>query len=152
MNVSPGGTLAILRIGNLAGAPAGASYFRSIVTECNIQEAANANVMYAADGHVYMHVPGDKVGSLTVSGMSFSGDCDSHRAGGRAASGLEGVLGWYRINRVSNPSVTAPMEIVLSGNTLLKGYLGGISGRMMDAATRLQQFTLSLYIAPGILK
>ena len=158
-NVSPGGTIALLRIGDLSLPGLGAYAVRAIITECAIQEAANVNVMYGADGHTYLHVPGDKVGSLTITGLAFSGDCSSgggedtlsdHFGYTKDMTGLERVLTWYRKYRVSNPSST-PVEIVLSGQTELKGYLGSLSGRIADVATRLQQFNLSLYLAPEVI-
>ena len=61
--------------------------------------------MYAADGHIYMHVPGDKVGSMTVSGLAFSGLCQGDSQSGSNSynfneqmTGFERVLRWYRAN------------------------------------------------------
>ena len=149
---SPGGTIAIMQIGDFSQSGVGTSALRSIITECSIQEASNANVMYAADGHVYMHVPGDKVGALTISGLAFAGSCADGNAGDdHLETGLERVLRWYRKNRVARPEANQPIQVTLSGGTLLKGHLGAMSGRMVDAATRLQQFSLSLYMAPEAL-
>ncbi|HBT76617.1 MAG TPA: hypothetical protein DEB39_06750 [Planctomycetaceae bacterium] len=154
-NVSPGGILSVISIGDFSQKNAGASSCRAIVTDHPIEEAANANVMYAADGHIYMHVPGDKVGSMTVSGLAFSGFCQGEFQGesntynfNDQTTGFERVLKWYRANRVSNPSKNDPIEITLGGGLILKGYLGSFSARVADVSTRLYSFTLPMYIAP----
>lgn len=158
-NVSPGGILSVISIGDFAQKNAGASNYRAIVTDHRIEEAANANVMYAADGHVYMHVPGDKVGAMTVSGLAFSGFCqgefqgesDSYQFNDRM-TGFERVLRWYRANRVSNPKKNDPIEITLGGGLVLKGYLASFSAQVADVANRLSSFTLPMYLAPETIR
>ena len=62
---------------------------------------------------IFMHVPGDNVGSLTISGLAFSGLCRSGRDGfGENMTGFERVLLWYRENRDSNPMKNSPIEVV----------------------------------------
>jgi len=153
-DVSPGGILSVISIGDFSERSVGASNYRAIVTDHPIEEAANANVMYAADGHIYLHVPGDKVGSITVSGLAFSGFCQGEPGSGNndQTTGFERVLRWYRANRVSNPSKNSPIEITLGGGLVLKGYLGSFSARVADVATRLYSFTLPMYLAPETVK
>ena len=92
-----------------------------------IEESANANIMYAADGHIYMHVSGDRVGSLTIGGLAFSNLCESSNKNNsddndtnnqntvpgmnEQVTGLERILLWYRRNRVSNSMQNNPIEI-----------------------------------------
>ena len=154
-NVSPGGVLSVISIGDFSQKNAGASSCRAIVTDHPIEEAANANVMYAADGHIYMHVPGDKVGAMTVSGLAFSGFCQGEPQGESNAynfndqmTGFERVLRWYRANRVSNPKKNDPVEITLGGGLVLKGYLASFSAQVADVANRLSSFKLPMYLAP----
>jgi hypothetical protein len=155
--VKPGGVLAVITIGDFSKSEAGASAFRAIVTDHPIEEMANVNVMYAADGHIYMHVPGDKIGSLTISGVAFAGLCQAGGAGGDDGTtynmtddmtGFERVLRWYRANRVSNASKNDPIEVTLGGGTILKGYLGSFSARIADVAHRLYAFTLPMFLVP----
>jgi len=151
--VSPGGVLSVISIGDFSTPRAGASRFRAIVTDHPMEEAANANVMYAADGHIYMHVPGDKVGSLTITGLAFSGLCWNGPDGlDGNMTGFERVLRWYRENRVSNPGKNAPIEVTLGGGLILKGWLGSFSARVADVAHRLYSFTLPMYLAPAPVK
>jgi len=152
-STTPGGILSIISIGDFSKKSAGASDYRAIVTDHPIEEAANANVMYAADGHIYMHVPGDKVGSMTVSGLAFSGFCQGKAQGENdQMTGFERVLRWYRENRVSNPKKNDPIEITLGGGLILKGYLGSFSARVADVSTRLYSFALPMYLAPEPVK
>jgi hypothetical protein len=159
-STTPGGILSVISIGDFSQRSAGASNYRAIVTDHPIEEAANANVMYAADGHIYMHVPGDKVGSITVSGLAFSGGCQGESTGGNNSdysfndqtTGFERVLRWYRANRVSNPAKNSPIEITLGGGLVLKGYLGSFSSRVADVSTRLYSFTLPMYLVPETVK
>ena len=154
-NVSPGGVLSVISIGDFSQKDAGASSYRAIVTDHPIEEAANANVMYAADGHIYMHVPGDKVGAMTVTGLAFSGLCQGDSQGNSNSynfndqmTGFERVLRWYRANRVSNPKKNDPIEITLGGGLVLKGYLASFSAQVADVANRLSTFRLPMYLAP----
>ena len=154
-NVSPGGVMSVINIGDFSTRPAGASHCRAIITDHPIEEAANANVMYAADGHIYLHVPGDKVGAITVSGIAFSGFCHGEFQGEQnpyrfndGTTGFERILRWYRANRVSNPVKNEPIEITLGGGMVLKGYLGSFTARVADVSTRLYSFTLPMYLAP----
>ena len=158
-SVSPGGILSVISIGDFSRQTAGASQYRAIITDHPIEEAANANVMYAADGHIYMHVPGDKVGSLTVSGLAFSGFCsgeslenENNYSFNNQTTGFERVLRWYRANRISNPTKNDPIEITLGGGLVLKGYLGSFSARVADVSTRLYSFSLPMYLAPELVK
>jgi len=159
-NVSPGGILSVISIGDFSQRRVGASNCRAIVTDHPVEEAANANVMYAADGHIYLHVPGDKVGSITVSGLAFSSFCQGEFAGDNNSAyqfndqttGFERILKWYRANRVSNPSKNDPIEITLGGGLILKGYLGSFSARVADVSPRLYSFTLPMYLAPAPVK
>ena len=154
-NSSPGGILSVIRIGDFSVEPIGASLCRAIVTDHPVEEAANANIMYAGDGHIYMHVPGDKIGSVTISGIAFSGFCDKEFRGERNdyqfnnfTTGFERILTWYRYNRVSNPKKNEPIEITLGGGTILKGYLSSFAARVADATARLYSFTLPMFLAP----
>jgi len=152
-STSPGGILSVISIGDFSQRGTGAANCRAIVTDHPIEEAANANVMYAADGHIYMHVPGDKVGSMTVTGLAFSGFCQGEAGEANdQATGFERVLRWYRANRVSNPKKNDPIEITLGGGLILKGYLGSFSARIADVSTRLYSFTLPMYLAPEPVK
>ncbi len=156
-STTPGGILSVISIGDFSQRTVGASNCRAIVTDHPIEEAANANVMYAADGHIYLHVPGDKVGSITVSGLAFSGFCQGEFAGATPqnndqTTGFERILKWYRANRVSNPTKNDPIEITLGGGLVLKGYLGSFSARVADVSTRLYSFTLPMYLAPAPVK
>ena len=141
---SPGGTLAVLRVGDLIKPGAGSSHLKAIITDHAIEEAANANVMYAADGYTYLHVPGDKIGSFTVSGLTFGGLCGDRTS----TSGFVQIMEWYRKNRVSNPRQLGDIRITLSGNKVCTGYLGSCSLRVADAANRLFSFSLPMYLAP----
>lgn len=120
--------------------------YSAIITGLDIQEAANANAMYAADGRIYMHVPGDKLGSLTVSGIAFSINCENTSM---QSTGLVKMLEWYRAHRVSNPNFSSPIQITLTGGILLEGYLGSFSSRLMDIVHQIYSFTLPMYLVPG---
>jgi hypothetical protein len=125
--------------------------YSAIITGISIEEAANANAMYAADGRIYMHVPGDKLGSLIVSGISFAGNCGSNgsqNSSNQKEAGLIRMLNWYRQHRVSNPEFTGPISVTLGNETILEGYLGSFSSRILDVANQIYNFTLPMYLVP----
>jgi hypothetical protein len=124
--------------------------YSALITGINIEEAANVNAMYAADGNIYMHVPGDKLGALTVSGITFSAICDGETSKIKNRDpGLVRVLNWYRGHRISNPTWTEPIKVTLGNSTELEGYLGSFSSRTVDIVNHIHSFTLPLYLVPG---
>jgi hypothetical protein len=122
--------------------------FAVILTDISIEEVANANAMYAADGRIYMHVPGDKLGALTLSGIAFSGVCGAPSGGTPKKPGLVSMLEWYREHRVSNPA-SQPILVTLANSTTLEGYLGSFSSRVMNIVHQIHSFTLPMYLVPG---
>jgi hypothetical protein len=125
--------------------------YRALITGHSVEEASNANVMYSADGYIYLHSPGDKLGSMTLSGMAFTEGCpDPNDPSGLAdkASGFEKMLLWYRRYKLSSVNGLVPMTADLSGGTVLKGFLAGFSASVQSAEQRLYKFTLPMYLVP----
>lgn len=122
--------------------------FFAIITGFEIEEVANANAMYAADGKIYMHVPGDKLGAMSVSGITFASVCNINTSN-QPKSGLVRMLEWYRKYRISNPQ-SGRIKITLTGlSEPLEGYLGSFSSRVMDISNHIYSFTLPMYLVPG---
>jgi hypothetical protein len=134
--------------------------FHAIVTDITIEEAANANAMYAADGRIYMHVPGDKLGSAILSGIAFdmacSGDADQTdeykgdtlvKGAEETDIGIVRMLKWYRKHRISNPEVVYPLCISLP-TCQLYAYLASFSSRVIDVTSHIYNFTLPMYLIP----
>jgi hypothetical protein len=166
--VSPGGTAGTISIPSVVGNIKHGSddntftggfsklfqNYSAIITGLDIEEAANANAMYAADGRIYMHVPGDKLGSLTVSGVTFAAACGESGSSESSSKtpGLVKMLQWYRDHRVSNPKFSDPITVTLNGNESkgpLEGYLASFSSRVVDIAHQIYSFTLPMYLVPG---
>jgi hypothetical protein len=134
--------------------------FHAIVTDLTIEEAANANAMYAADGRIYMHVPGDKLGSAILSGIAFDMTCGSENpsndgyvgstlvdAPSSEDTGVVRMLKWYRRHRISNPNVQSPLKITLPSCELY-AYLASFSSRVVDVANSIYSFSLPMYLIP----
>jgi hypothetical protein len=156
---SPGGTAATISVVSAIKAGGQEAFdgglnrlfenFAVILTDISIEEVANANAMYAADGRIYMHVPGDKLGALTLSGIAFAGVCGAPSAGATPKKpGLVSMLEWYREHRVSNPA-SQPILVTLANSTTLEGYLGSFSSRVMNIVHQIHSFTLPMYLVPG---
>jgi hypothetical protein len=147
-SLSPGGVRSILRISKMVDGNNGASNLCAVLTDHPIEESTNTNLMYAADGHVYMNVCGDKIGTITISGIAFSQLC-----GGSSSSrnGFAKTLQWYRDNRISLPENTQPIEITVGDGSggVLKGYPGSFNSRVADANNRLYSFNFLMYLAPA---
>jgi hypothetical protein len=71
-----------------------------LLTSLDISESVFATVAYSADNDVYLNVGGDKLGSMTLSGMLFEADCNNYRSAGRT-SGLTWLRKMYRDFRTS---------------------------------------------------
>jgi hypothetical protein len=154
---NPGGLKSSFKF--TGGSDANQPTLNCIATDIQIQENVNVNVMYAADGRTFLHVPGDKVAAVSVTGIAFREICNAVNSAAISAIGAEYLYSWYHANKVSAAVVSSgtggvphiqPIELLLGTQCSLKCYLVGATLQVRDLPAHLFGFTLSLLKAPDI--
>ncbi len=116
----------------------------AIVTRLTISQAANVQFLHTLGSSVYIYVFGDRIGQLGLSGLGFKDAC----IGGGGCSpktGLEGMLLWYRKNRVT--ARKRPIDLTI-GSIPIEGFLTTFTGDVIDAASGLMQWDMQLATLP----
>ncbi len=116
---------------------------RSIITRMTISQEANVQFLHTLGTHIYIYVFGDRIGSIGLSGLSFSGDCDI--PGLNQSHGGELMLAWYKQFRVSRRR--SPVRVMV-GNTPIDGFVTGFNEDIVDPMTNLIQWSVTLRSLP----
>jgi hypothetical protein len=124
----------------------GSKYFnptKIALTGLSISEAAKANIMYSADGKIFMNTAGNQVGSVVLSGAAFAAACDVKPDD----HGIVQAFNWYKSKRVSHPDST-PVSITLPSSLVLTCYVGSFKADLKDAANNMFTFDATMYLVP----
>ncbi len=114
---------------------------KSIITRMTVSHQCNFQFLHTVGNDVFIYVFGDRIGQVTVSGLSMAGDCDARDTD----HGFEKVLKWYSNNRVAKRKT--PVKLMI-GKTPIEGFCVGLSGDAVDPSSRLIQFGLTLMVLP----
>jgi hypothetical protein len=116
---------------------------RSIITRVTVSHQGNFQFLHTLGNDVYIYSFGDRVGSLTISGLAMANACGG---GLDQQHGAELILGWYNANRLS--SRQAPVRVTLGQKTAIDGFVIGSNVDVIDPATRVVAYSLSLAVLP----
>jgi len=126
---------------------------RSIITRLSLSQQVNAQFMHTLGSLVYVYVFGDKIGQMTLHGVSFPGLCDANEADGkpmpenrRESTSVEPILQWYNEHKMSRRQ--QPVRITMGRNIVLEGFIQALSVNVSDAATGLAEWAMQLAILP----
>ncbi len=112
---------------------------RSIITRVTVSQQGNYQFLHTIGNDVYIYVFGDRVGSVTISGLSLVRcNADGH--------GFEDIMAWYQNYRVA--AMKSPLEVTIGDGLVIEGFLTGITGDVVDPGTRIMQFGLQLATIP----
>lgn len=112
----------------------------SIVTRLTLAHQVNVQFLHTMGAHVFVYVFGDRIGQLTLSGLSFSCVCDRD-----GEVGPELMLDWYKDNRASKRP--DPVKLTL-GSTNIEGFVTGFNEDVVDPSTGLVQWGVSMLTLP----
>lgn len=112
----------------------------SIVTRVGVNEQVNAQFLHTVGAHVYVYVFGDRVGDLMLSGLAFTGSCDSGDA-----PGIVLIRDWYLDNRLSKRK--APVLVTIGPSTV-EGFLIRSNYEVVDPSIGLVQWNSFLVTLP----
>jgi len=114
---------------------------QSIITRVTISHQGNYQFLHTMGNDVYIYVFGDRIGQITISGLSMASNCSSY--GNR--HGFELMLEWYRNTRVAARKF--PIQISI-GQVAMEVFVVGLNGDLVDPSTRIMQYQLSTVLLP----
>lgn len=115
--------------------------FKSIITQIKVVAQGGVQFMHTLRDFIYIYVFGERIGQMTISGLSFFISCDE-----TPCHGLEYVNQYYLDNRVSERAT--PLTVVLGCGTPFFGFLVGMSLDLNNAEDLIGQFSLDLRVIP----
>lgn len=113
---------------------------RSIVQSISITTQGNFQFLHTLRGFVYVYVFGERMGELTLSGLSFAGMCD-----GGNSSGLMQVINYYDQYRVSKTGQPVSVWIASAG---FRGFLIGSKFDIVNPEAGIGNFSLQFKTIP----
>ena len=123
----------------------GYTELKSIITNVVVASQGNFQFLHTMGGNIYVYVFGDRLGQISISGLSMETDCND---GGTI--GVERVLQYYNSNRLAGRKT--PIKVTIGVATTLTAYLTGVGASVQDTKSRLWQFTLSMGLIPITVK
>jgi hypothetical protein len=139
-----GGSPLALTVGGFDYAP----WSLSVVTQMSIRRQANVQFVHTLQDLIYVYSFGERIGSITVAGLSFVGMCDEFGDTGMR-TGIEYVLDWYDANEVGNG--VGPLWLAIggaSGSGIFRAYLTGLEVDIVKPDLRLTSFALQFQALP----
>lgn len=129
------------RIQNLSSIKPGIGYVPqlSIITSLNISQRINVQFLHTVGAGIYIYTFGDRIGQMQLSGLSFSCTCPGD------SPGLEQMYTWFKSNRASVRR--EPVRVTI-GKTPIEGFVIEFGAAIVDAASGLSQWNLSLATLP----
>lgn len=112
----------------------------AIITSLAETQRVNAQITHHFGDRVYADVFGNRIGTLTLSGLAFGRSCEDN------ASGLHRLRQWYEQNRMS--VIRTPLMVTLGPQTI-SAYLLGMTITTSNIEQLVHQFQLSLLVPPS---
>lgn len=160
-NVSEGS----ISLGNVSGGTQGgieafglgAAPFNSIITRIGVSAAGNYQFLHTIGNDVYVYVFGDRMGEITLHGLSFAQPCPATKKNISSADqipavssdsqhGFEKLFEWYSLNRIA--ATPNPAQVRIGAKTTFKGFITGCTGDVADSKTRTIQFQITISLLP----
>lgn len=117
---------------------------QSIITRLTISQQANVQFLHTLGAAIYVYVFGDRIGNLSLSGLSFAAPCDDNNQ--VQDHGMVLMLDWYRKNRVSKSG--APVRITIGTNVTIEGFVTSSSFDTVEPESGMVQWGLSMQTLP----
>ena len=111
----------------------------------SMQENVNVQFTHTMGDDIYMNVFGNRMGVLTIDGLSFNAEssgvkCDSD------AHGIVQMIKWYEANRAS--SRLDPIEVKISGEAATQGFLIAATFRAADPMNWIVNYQMQIATVP----
>lgn len=127
----------------------GYNSFRSIITGFRAKLRGGVQFMHTLNDFIYVYTFGERMGQLTLSGLSFYQDCQNFDEAlqGTPDHGLEEVIGYYGLNRVNERA--PPVTVVLGTTTSFNCFLTDMNAELVDTERVLGSWSIDLAAVPG---
>lgn len=124
---------------------------KSIITRVTVSQAVNLQFLHTLGSHIYVYVFGDRIGDISLSGLSFASvDCGVLGTLGAVLGlqkhGIEYLLEWYAANKAS--AREEPVRVTIGAMTVFEGFVVTVSSDLVDPQTNIVQWGLNLKMLP----
>jgi len=116
---------------------------KSIITRMTVAQSSSYQFLHTLGGDIYIYVFGERIGTMSISGLSFAKSC---APGDDGQHGLEKMLKWYKQYRLS--ARPTPVNILIGSSTTLQAFVSDITGDVVDPSLFLVQWTMNLMVIP----
>lgn len=125
---------------------AGFAAQRSIITGVGLDEQPAFQVRQSLNRFIYGVIFGNDPGTLTISGLAFTGVCQGNREeGGHVDTGFDRIYDYYKRHRISTRK--RPVVVVIGGSSF-GAFLVGCSLRINNPQAGIASFGLALQTIP----
>ena len=125
-----------------------------ILTRINVTQNANMQFLHTLGNRVYVYAFGDRMGQIQLTGLAFAATSDHGNAAppdsicaktGLGNHSAKNVLTWYKANKAST---RATPVIITIFDVAFQGFVIALNADVIDPATRLVQWTITLATLP----
>ena len=125
-----------------------------ILTRINVTQSANMQFLHTLGNRVYVYAFGDRMGQIQLTGLAFAATSDHGSASpagsvcektGLTEHSAKNVLTWYKTNKASTRAT--PVQVTIF-DVAFQGFVIALNTDVVDPATRLVQWTISLATLP----
>jgi hypothetical protein len=127
---------------------------KTIITRVGVSSSGNFQFLHTIGNEVYIYVFGDRIGAITLTGLSFESSCsgsfnrgeDPLQPSDAREHGFESLYNWYKKNRVAVRQ--KPISVTIGRDTTFQGFVTGLNGDVQDVQNRTVTFQLTLATLP----
>jgi hypothetical protein len=116
---------------------------RTIITRIGMSVSGNYQFLHTIGQDVYVYVFGDRMGQITIHGLSFSQGCEDD-----GKHGFELLYDWYNAHRIANNKF--PVTVTIGTKTTFRGFITALNGDVQDPLHRTIQFQLTVAVLPSL--
>lgn len=113
---------------------------KSIVTRLTVSQQVNVQFLHTLGSLIYIYVFGDRMGSISLSGLSFACECPDG-----TELGAEKMMMWYKKNRASKKA--DPCRVTI-GKTVIEGFVTSFTEDVVDPSIKLVQWGVNMASLP----
>ena len=136
-----------ISLGNVDGEGGKISFsqHKTIITQVGLSAAGNYQFLHTSGNDVYVYGFGDRMGQVTLHGLSFSADCAAGKDE-KSQHGFELLYKWYAANRIAVRR--DPVTVTIGLETTFQGFLTALTATVQDPMHRTIQFQMTIATLP----
>jgi hypothetical protein len=116
----------------------------SIITGMTLSQQTNVQFLHTIGSLVFVYVFGDRIGQLSLTGLSFAARCGVDGDAG-PDHGASKMLDWYRANRVSRRQ--NPVKVTI-GKEVIEGFVTSFQENVVEPSTLLVSWGVNITTMP----